>query len=170
MTIEELQTRWQDACARGDHAAAYSIEQELDALGRQAKREAVQHEADKAAKKHQEAVEDAAATLRAIENHKAVRCEFEALVAELEQATKAVDAALARVKSEWPRLVHSYPRWEQYRDPAQQTAYDEALAADKYPSFNPLQLRLRLPQVLDVLRERGARGLTDLLNAADARF
>ncbi len=51
MTIEELQTRWNDACAQGDHAAAYSIEQEIDALGRQAKREAVQHEADKAAKK-----------------------------------------------------------------------------------------------------------------------
>lgn len=168
--IEELKQRWQEACARGDHATAYSLEQEIDALERQSRREAVQHEADKAAKKHQEAVEDAAATLRAIENHKAVRCEFEALVAELEQAAKAVDAALARVKSEWPRLVHSYPRWEQYRDPAQQTAYDEALGADKYPSFNPLQLRLRLPQVLDVLRERGARGLTDLLNAADARF
>lgn len=170
MTIEELQTRWQDACARGDHAAAYSIEQELDALERQAKREAVQHEADKAAKKHQEAVEDAAATLRAIENHRAVRAEFEGMVAELEQATKAVDAALARVKSEWPRLVHSYPRWEQYRDPAQQTAYDEALGTGKYPSFNPLQLRLRLPQVLDILSSRGNRGLNDILSVADTRF
>ena len=170
MTIEELQTRWQDACALGDHAAAYSIEQELDALGRQAKREAVQHEADKAAKKRQEAVEDAAATLRAIENHKAVRCEFEALVADLEQAAHAVDAALGRVQSEWPRLVHSYPHWAQYPNEAMQAAYDETLGAEKYPRFDSLKLRLRLPHVLGVLRERGSRGLTDLLNAADHRF
>lgn len=170
MTIEELKARWEEAAAKGDHATCYSIKQEIEALEHQAAVDAVQRKAKAEAARIGEAVEDAAATLRAIENHKAVRCEFEALVAELEQATKAVDAALARVKSEWPRLVHSYPRWEQYRDPAQQTAYDEALAADKYPSFNPLQLRLRLPQVLDVLRERGARGLTDLLNAADARF
>ena len=169
-TIDELQTRWQEACEQGDHAAAYSIEQEIDALGRQAKREAVQHEADKAAKKRQEAVEGAAATLRAIENHKGVRADFETLVCELEQATHAVDAALARVKSEWPRLVHSYPRWEQYREPEIQDAYNDALGSNKYPAFPPLQLRLRLPKVLDVLRERGSRGLTDLLNAADARF
>ena len=169
-TIDELQTRWQEACARGDHAAAYSIEQEIDALGRQAKREAVQQEADKAAKKRHEAIEDAAATLRAIENHRAVRTDFETFVCELEQATQAVDTALARVKSEWPRLVHSYPRWEQYREPEMQDAYDEALAGNRYPRFDPLQLRLRLPKVLDVLRERGSRGLTDLLNAADARF
>ena len=170
MTIEELQTRWTEAAEKGDHATCYNIKREIEALEHQAAVDAVQHEADKAAKKRQEAVEDAAATLRAIENHKAVRCEFEALVADLEQAAHAVDAALGRVQSEWPRLVHSYPRWEQYREPAQQIAYDEALGTDKYPRFDPLKLRLRLPQVLDVLRERGARGLTDLLNAADHRF
>lgn len=170
MTIEELQTRWEEACARGDHAAAYSIEQEIDALGRQAKREAVQFEADKAAKQRQETIEDAAATLRAIENHRAVRADFEALIAELEQATKAVDAALARVQSEWPRLIHSYPRLEQYSEPAQQEAYDNALGVDKHPRFDPLKLQLRLPLVLGVLRERGRRGLAELMNAADARF
>ena len=169
-TIEELQTRWQEACARGDHAAAYSIEQEIDALGRQAKREAVQHETERKAAKIAEAAEDATATLRAIENHKGVRAEFETLVCELEQATQAVDAALARVKSEWPRLVHSFPRWNEYREAEMQQAYDAALGSNKYPAFPPLQLRLRLPKVLDVLRERGSRGLTDLLNAADARF
>ena len=169
-TIEELQTRWKEACARGDHAAAYSIEQEIDALGRQAKREAVQQEANKATKKRQEAVEDAAATLRAIENHRAVRADFETLVCELEQATQAVDAALARVKSEWPRLVHSYPRWEQYREPEIQDAYNDALGSNKHPAFTPLRLRLRLPQVQDALRERANRGLNDLLTAADARF
>lgn len=170
MTVEDLKQRWTEAAEKGDHATCYNIKREIEALEHQAAVDAVKHEADKVAKKRQEAVEDAAATLRAIENHKAVRCEFEALVAELEQATKAVDAALARVQSEWPRLVHSYPRWEEYHEPAQQIAYDEALGGDKYPSFNPLKLRLRLPQVLDVLRERGARGLTDLLNAADHRF
>lgn len=169
-TIEELQTRWQEACARGDHAAAYSIEQEIDALGRQAKREAVQHETERKAAKIAEAVEDATATLRAIENHKAVRLEFETLLCELERATQVVDGLLTRVQSEWPRLVHSYPRWEQYREPAQQTAYDEALGSNKYPAFDPLKLRLRLPHVLGVLRERGSRGLGDLLNAADSRF
>jgi len=139
-------------------------------LEHQAAVDAVKHEADKAAKKRQEAVEDAAATLRAIENHRAVRADFEALVCELEQAAQIVDAALARVQSEWPRLVHSYPRWAQYREPAQQIAYDEALVGNRFPVFEPLRLRLRLPQVLGILRERGSRGLADLLNVADARF
>lgn len=168
--IIELQTRWQEAAAKGDHAAAYSIEQGIDALERQGKREAVQHEANKAAKKCQEAVESAAATLRAIESHKAVRTEFETLMRDLEQATQAVDAALARVTAEWPRLVHSYPRWEQYPEPEMQDAYNDALGSNKYPVFAPLRLRLRLPQVQAALRERANRGLNDLLNAADHRF
>ena len=170
MTIEELQTRWTEAAEKGDHATCYNIKREIEALEHQAAVDAVKHEADKAAKKRQEAVEDAAATLRAIENHKAVRCEFEALVADLEQAAHAVDAALGRVQSEWPRLVHSYPHWAQYPNEAMQAAYDETLGAEKYPRFDPLKLRLRLPHVLGVLRERGSRGLTDLLNAADSRF
>lgn len=170
MTVEELKARWEEAAAKGDHATCYSIKQEIEALEHQAAVDAVQRKAKAEAARIAEAVEDAAATLRAIENHKAVRCEFEALVADLEQAAHAVDAALGRVQSEWPRLVHSYPRWEQYREPAQQIAYDEALGTDKYPRFDPLKLRLRLPHVLGVLRERGSRGLTDLLNAADHRF
>ena len=170
MTIEELKARWEEAAAKGDHATCYSIKQEIEALEHQAAVDAVQRKAKAEAARIGGAVEDAAATLRAIENHKAVRCEFEALVAELEQATKAVDAALARMQSEWPRLVHSYPHWAQYPNEAMQAAYDEEMGAEKYPTFSPLKLRLRLPHVLGVLRERGSRGLTDLLNAADHRF
>ena len=170
MSIEELKARWEEAAAKGDHATCYSIKQEIEALEHQAAVDAVQRKAKAEAARIGEAVEDAAATLRAIENHKAVRCEFEALVADLEQAAHAVDAALGRVQSEWPRLVHSYPHWAQYPNEAMQAAYDEEMGAEKYPTFSPLKLRLRLPQVLDVLRERGARGLTDLLNAADSRF
>lgn len=170
MTIEELKARWEEAAAKGDHATCYSIKQEIEALEHQAAVDAVQRKAKAEAARIGEAVEDAAATLRAIENHKAVRCEFEALVADLEQAAHAVDAALGRVQSEWPRLVHSYPHWAQYPNEAMQAAYDETLGAEKYPRFDPLKLRLRLPHVLGVLRERGSRGLTDLLNAADHRF
>ena len=79
-------------------------------------------------------------------------------------ATADVDAALARVKSEWPRLVHSYPRWEQYREPAQQIAYDEALGTDKYPRFDPLQLRLRLPVTINSLRREVIMNLKSITN------
>jgi len=169
MSIDALKQQWTEAAAKGDHATAYSLEQEIDALERQARREAVQRQADKAAKKRLEAVEDAAATLGAIDNHKAIRAEFEALVAELEQAAQAVNALLNRVESEAPRLVHSYPRWARYDDAELQEAYNEALGAGKNPAFEPLRLGLRLPAVLAILRERGLRGLT-ACQVADFRF
>lgn len=169
MTIEELQTRWQDACARGDHAAAYSIEQELDALGRQAKREAVQHEADKATKKRQEAVEDAAATLRAIDNHRGIRADYGTLLADLEAATGRVVDLLARVRVEFPRVAHSFPRFEDHDDPAMQSAYREALGP--LPKFEPLRVGFRISECLTRLRMEAARGVGDIAGIADpARF
>lgn len=169
MTIEELQTRWQDACARGDHAAAYSIEQELDALGRQAKREAVQRKAKAEAARIAEAVEDAAATLRAIENHHGIRADYGKLLADLEAATGCVVDLLARARLEFPRVAHSFPRFEDHDDPAMQSAYREALGP--LPKFEPLRVGFRISECLTRLRMEAARGVGDIAGIADpARF
>lgn len=170
MTIEELETRWQDACARGDHAAAYAIEQEIDALKRQGKREVVQQQAEAAESRRRSAVDAAKATLKQIEQHKIERTELERLVVELESAAAAVDTAMARLRPAWTRCRNSYPIQDKFTDPAQQGAYDEALGNNRYPSFEPLRIGLRLPAVLSILRDRANRGLGDILSVPDARF
>ena len=73
MSIEELKARWEEAAAKGDHATCYSIKQEIEALEHQAAVDAVQRKAKAEAARIAEAVEDAAATLRAIENHHGIR-------------------------------------------------------------------------------------------------
>lgn len=168
--IAELRSAWESHAARGDHAAAYSIEQEIDALERQAKREAVQQQAEAAESRSRRAVAAAKATLEQIEQHRGERAELERLVVELEAAATAVDEAMRRLRAAWPRCRTSYPAQEQFNDPIQQGTYDQALGADRYPTFEPLRLGLRLPVVLDNLRAHCHQGLYDIIGVTDARF
>lgn len=168
--IAELRSAWESHAARGDHAAAYSIEQEIDALERQAKREAVQHEAERKDAKLAQAVEAAKVTLKTIEAHKVARAELEEVVTELERHAAAIVDTFKRLDPAWTKCSVSFPRWDQFKDEATQAAYDEALGPNKYPSFNALRLRLRLPLAMSVIRERVNSGLNHILQAADARF
>lgn len=168
--IEDLKQRWREAAEKGDHAAAYSIEQEIDALERQAKREAVQHEAERKAAMLSRAVEAARATLKTIDAHMAARAEMEEVVAELERHAAAVVDTFKRLDPTWTKCRASFPRWEEFHDEAAQAAYDEALGANRYPRFDPLRLRLRLPLAMSIIQERANGGLDYILQAADARY
>lgn len=168
--IEDLKQRWSEAAANGDHATAYSLEQEIDAMERQARREAVQQDAERKAAKLAQAAEAAKVTLKAIEAHKVARVELEEVVAELERHAAAIVDTFKRLDPAWTKCSASFPRWEQFKDAAMQAAYDEALAGNRYPRFDALRLRLRLPLAMSVIRERVNSGLNHILQAADARF
>ena len=169
MSIEELKARWQEAAAKGDHATCYSIKQEIEALEHQAAVDAVQRKAKAEAARIAEAVEDAAATLRAIENHHGIRADYGKLLADLEAATGRVVDLLARVRLEFPRVAHSFPRFEDHKEPAMQSAYREALGP--LPKFEPLRVSFRISECLTRLRMEAARGVGDIAGIADpARF
>jgi hypothetical protein len=168
--ISQLRTLWNDLAAQGKHAEAVGVENEIAGLERAVARYEIQAKAEGAERKRQQAVDAANSTLGQIERHKAARVELESVVAEVEAAAKAVDAAMERLRPAFTKCLASWPSWEKFKDPAQQEAYDEALGADKYPRFDALGLRLRLPVVLAILTHRGNRGLAEILNAADARF
>ncbi len=169
MNIEELKARWEEAAAKGDHATCYSIKQEIEALEHQAAVDAVQRKAKAEAARIAEAVEDAVATLRAIENHHVIRADYGKLLADLEAATGRVVDLLARVRVEFPRVAHSFPRFEDHDDPAMQSAYREALGP--LPRFEPLRVRSRIGDCLSQLRMEAARGVGDIAGIADpARF
>lgn len=168
--ISQLRTLWNNLAAQGKHAEAVGVENEIAGLERAVARYEIQAKAEGAERKRQQAVDAANSTLDQIEAHKAARVELETVVAEIEEAAKAVDAAMARLGPAWSKCGASWPSWQQFKDPEQQQAYDAELGRDKYPRFEPLRLRLRLPLILDILRSRGNRGLNDILSAADARF
>lgn len=165
MSIEELKARWEDAAAKGDHATCYSIKQEIEALEHQAAVDAVQRRAKAEAAKVAEAVEDAAATLRAIENHHGIRADYGKLLADLEAATGHVVDLLARVRAEFPRVAHSFPRFEDHVDPSMRSAYREALGP--LPKFEPLRVGFRISECLSQLRMEAARGVGDIAGIAD---
>ena len=167
--IRELRQRWQDAAAQGDHATSYSITQEIAALEHQAAVDAVQRKAKAEAAKIAEAVEDAAATLRAIDNHRGIRADYGKLLADLEATTGRVVDLLARARVEFPRVAHSFPRFEDHKEPAMQSAYREALGP--LPTFDPLRVGFRISECLTRLRMEAARGVGDIAGIADpARF
>lgn len=168
--LSELRTLWADLAAKGKHAEAVGVENEIAALDRAVARFEIQKKAEGAEAARLRAVEAADSTLGQIEKHKAARVELESVVAEVEAAAKTVDAAMGRLQPAFMKCVASWPSWEEFKDPMQQEAYDEALGLDKYPHFDALRLRLRLPLVLDILRQRGNRGLNDIISVADARF
>lgn len=168
--IADLRVLWTDLAAKGKHAEAVGVENEIAALERSSARYEIQRQAERTENARLRAVEAADSTLEQIAKHKAARAELESVVAEVEAAAKAVDAAMARLVPSWNRCVATWPTWDQFKDPAQQEAYDEAMGGDRYPRFDPLRLRLRLPLVLDILRSRGNRGLNDILSVADTRF
>lgn len=168
--IADLRLLWNDLAAKGKHAEAVGVENEIAGLERAVARYEIQATAERTDRKRQQAVDAANSTLEQIEAHKAARVELERVVAEVEAAAKAVDAAMAHLQPAWSRCVATWPSWPDFKDPVQQEACSAALGGDRYPRFDPLRLRLRLPLVLDILRLRGNRGLNDILSAADARF
>ena len=168
--IADLRLLWNDLAAKGKHAEAVGVDNEITALEKSAARYEVQQKAERTERKRQQAVDAANSTLEQIEAHKAARVELERVVAEVEAAAKAVDAAMAHLQPAWSRCVATWPSWPDFKDPVQQEACSEALGGDRYPRFEPLRLRLRLPLILDILRSRGNRGLNDILSVADARF
>ena len=168
--IADLRVLWNDLAAKGKHAEAVGVENEIAALERSSARYEIQATAERTERKRQQAVDAANSTLEQIEAHKAARVELESVVADIEAAAKAVDTAMARLQPAWTRCVATWPSWPDFKDPAQQEACNEALGGDRYPRFDPLRLRLRLPLILDILRSRGNRGLNDILSAADARY
>ena len=168
--IAELRALWHDLAAKGKHAEAVGVENEIAGLERAAARYEIQAKAEGAERKHRQAVSAAESTLNQIEAHKVARAELEAVVVEVEAAAKAVDAAMERLRPAFTKCVASWPSWQKFKDAEQQQAYDAELGADKYPRFDALRLRLRLPVVLAILSHRGNRGLAEILNTADARF
>jgi hypothetical protein len=168
--IADLRVLWNDMAANGRHAEAVGVENEIAALERSSARYEIQQNAERTKNARLRAVDAANSTLRDIAKHKSARSELESVVAGIEAAAKAVDAALGRLGPSWTQCVATWPTWEQFNDPAQQEAYNETLGGDRFPVFDPLRLRLRLPLVLDILRMRGNRGLNDILSVADARF
>lgn len=168
--LPRLRTLWTELAAKGKHVEAASVENEMAALEKALARYEVQHQAGQAEAARARAVEAAKATLAQIETHTAARSELESVVAEIEAAAKAVDAAMSRLDPAWSRCVATYPRSVTFKDPAQQSAYDDAMEGNRYPNFAPLRLRLRLPLVLDIFRGRGNAGLNHILSVADTRF
>lgn len=168
--IAELRTLWHDLAAKGKHAEAVGVENEIAGLERAIARYEIQAKAEGTERKRQQAVDAAESTLKQIDAHKVARAELETVVADIEAAAKAVDAAMERLQPAFLKCTASWPSWQKFKDPEQQEAYDEELGPDKYPRFDALRLRLRLPVVLAILAHRGNRGLAEILNAADARF
>jgi hypothetical protein len=168
--IADLRLLWNDLAAKGKHAEADGVEKEIAALERSAARYEIQQEAERTENARRSAAEAGKSTLARIEMHKAARVELESVVAEVEAAAKAVDAAMERLGPAFTKCLVSWPSWEKFKDPAQQEAYDAAMGRDKYPRFDTLGLRLRLPVVVAILTHRANRGLAEILNAADARF
>ena len=168
--IEELNDKWRLAAERGDNAACYSIEQEIDALKRQGKREAVQREAERKAADISKAISAAEATRKEIEAHRIAREEMEKIVVELETAAAAIDDIFKRIEPAWTKCRVSFPRFVEFEDGDQQAAYHEALKGDRYPRFAPLRLPLRLPNAMTQIRHNVNGGLNHVLQSADARF
>lgn len=168
--IAELRKLWHDLAAKGKHAEAVGVENEIAGLERAVARYEIQAQAEGVERKRQQAVDAAESTLRQVEAHKVARAELETVVANIEAAAKAIDAAMERLQPAFMKCTASWPSWQKFKDPEQQQAYDEELGADKYPRFDALRLRLRLPVVLAILAHRGNRGLGEILQAADARF
>lgn len=168
--ISRLRDKWTELAGKGEHAEAVGVENEIEALQRASLRHEVQAEAERNEAARLRAVGAANATLEDIQKHKAARAELELVVADIEAAAKALDAAMARVTPAWNRCVATYPRSETFKDSAQQAAYDEALGGNRYPNFEPLRLAVRLPVVLDTLRGHTVGGPAFTLAAADTRF
>jgi hypothetical protein len=168
--IAGLRARWNDLAAIGNHAEAVAVENEIAALERASARHAVQQQAEAVAAVRARAVDAAKAVLGQIDLHKGARAELEAVVSDIESAVQALDAAMSRLEPAWSRAVGTWPRWETFRNAQQQAAYDEALAGNRHPKFEPLRLALRLPRVIDVLATRANAGLNHILSVADARF
>lgn len=170
--LPQLRTLWNELAAKGKHAEAASVENEIEALERAVARYEIQHQAGRTENARARAVEAAQPTLAQIEKHRAARVTLERAVSDIEAAAKAMEAAMASLGPAFTACVATYPRKETFKDPAQQEAYEDALgAAGRKMDFDPIRLRLRLPLVLDILRERGNRGLNEILSRADlARF
>lgn len=168
--ISRLRDKWTELAGKGEHAEAVGVENEIEALERASARHEVQAEAERNEAARARAVAAAAAKVGQIETHRAARAELELVVADIEAAAKALDAAMARVTPAWNHCVATYPRSETFRDSAQQAAYDEALGGNRYPNFEPLRLAVRLPLVLDTLRGHTVGGPGHILAAADTRF
>ena len=168
--IADLRLLWNDLAAKGKHAEAVGVENEIAALERSSARYEIQQKAERTERKRQQAVDAANSTLEQIEKHKAARVEMEVVVAELERHAAAIVDTFKRLDPAWTKCSASFPRWEQFKDAAMQAAYDEALAGNRYPRFDALRLRLRLPLAMSVIRERVNGGLNHILQAADARF
>ena len=168
--IAELRKLWNELAAQGKHAEAVGVENEIAALERSSARYEIQQKAERTERKRQQAVDAANSTLEQIEKHKAARVEMEVVVAELERHAAAIVDTFKRLDPAWTKCSASFPRWEQFKDAAMQAAYDEALAGNRYPRFDALRLRLRLPLAMSVIRERVNGGLNHILQAADARF
>jgi len=167
--LPQLRALWNDLAAKGKHAEAASVENEIEALERAVARYEIQHQAGRIENARARAVEAAQPTLAQIEKHRAARVTLETAVADIEAAARQLEAALTRLGPAFTACVATYPRKETFKDPAQQEAYDEALgAAGRRLDFDPIRLRSRLPLVLDTLREN--RGLNAVLSRADARF
>ena len=95
---------------------------------------------------------------------------MEAVVVSVEKAAKSLDAAMDRLHPSFMKCIDTWPTWEKFKDPAQQEAYNEELGPNKYPTFVPLCLRLRLAVVHAISVHRSNRGLSEILAAADSRF
>lgn len=168
--IAELRTLWQSAAAAGKHGEAVSLKNEIRALEDASERYEIQRHAEAAESRRRRAVDAAKATLEQIEQHRGERAELERLVVEVEAAATAIDETMRRLRAAWPRCRISYPTQEQFADEAMQKSYEEALAGNRFPSFEPLRLGLRLPVVLDSLRAHCHHGLYDIIGVTDPRF
>lgn len=168
--LEALRALWNNLAAEGKHSEAASVENEVAALERASARYEVQLQAEQVGAARARAVAAADAQRGQIEAHRVARAELQLVVADIEAAAKALDAAMARVTPAWNRCVSTYPRHETFRDSAQQAAYEEALGSNRYPNFEPLRLAVRLPLVLDTLRGYTVGGPGHILAAADTRF
>jgi hypothetical protein len=111
------------------------VENEIAALERSSARYEIQQKAERTENARLRAVEAAESTLEQIEKHKAARVELESVVAEVEAAAKAVDAAMERLRPAFLKSVASWPSWEKFKDPAQQEAYDDAIGGGQVPAL-----------------------------------
>lgn len=168
--LPRLRSLWRSLAGSGKHVEAASVENEIAALEKAVARYEVQFAQQQIEAARGRAVEAAKATLAQIKTHRAARLELESVVAEVEAAAKAVDAAMSRLEGEWSKCAGTYPRWDTFKDPAQQAAYDAAMEGNRYPDFAPLRLSLRLPAVIEVLSRRGHAGLNHIVEAAAGRF
>lgn len=120
--ISQLRTLWNDLAAQGKHAEAVGVENEIAGLERAVARYEIQAKAEGTKRKRQQAAAAAESTLKQIEVHKLARAELEAVVVEIEEAAKAVDAAMARLQPAFTKCVASWPSWQKFKDTEQQQA------------------------------------------------